>query len=408
MEHIVHSHIMNHFEYGNILSTTQHGFRKRRSCETQLIETVHDIAKSINNSAQIDSILLNFSKAFDKVCHRKLILKLKHYGICGNIIDWIADFLSGRTQCVVVRGSSSEVAAVLSGVPQGTVLGPLLFLAYINDMPLATNSTIALFADGSFIYRIINTKEDANQLQNDLNNLVAWENDWSMQFHPEKCKLLRITNKRNIIDASYYIHGTQLENVKKAKYLGVTLTSKLSWNVHISGICAKAHSTRYFLQRNLVKSSKDTRLSCYKTFIRPIVEYASTVWDPSDNEKLRLQIEMVQRKALRWIFNSWKHSTSPTKLRESLKLKTLDDRRKLASLKMLHELVYKTKYVNTDIIPKRQRCLSIKFQPLFGRIKSYVHSFFPKTVNLWNELPIEVRAIDDLTVFNREIDKLFV
>ena len=129
---------------------------------------------------------------------------------------------------MVVRGSSSKVAAVLSGVPQGTVLGPLLFLAYINDMPLVANSTIALFADDSFIYWIINSKEDADQLQNDLNNLVSWENDWSMKFHPDKCKLLRITNKRNIIDASYYIHGTQLENVEKAKYLGVTLTSKLS------------------------------------------------------------------------------------------------------------------------------------------------------------------------------------
>ena len=227
-----------------------------------------------------------------------------------------------------------------------------------------------------------------------------------MKFHPDKCKLLRITNKRNIIDASYYIHGTQLENVREAKYLGVTLTSKLSWNAHISGVCAKAHSARFFLQRNLVKSSKDTRLRCYKTFIRPIVEYASTVWDPSDNEKLRSQIETVQRKALRWICNSWKYSTSPTKLRESLKLRTLDDRRKLASLKMFHEIIHKTKHVNTEIIPKRQRCLSIKFQPIFGRIKSYAYSFFPKTVSLWNSLPAEIRLLEELKAFNNEIDKL--
>ena len=408
MEHIVHSHIMNHFDYGNILSTTQHGFRKHRSCETQLIQTVHDIAKSINNCEQIDSILLDFSKAFDKVCHRKLILKLKHYGICGNIINWIANFLSDRTQCVVVRGSSSKVAAVLSGVPQGTVLGPLLFLAYINDMPLVTNSNIALFADDSYIYRSINSKEDADKLQHDLDKLVTWEKNWSMKFHPDKCKLLRITNKRNIIDTSYYIHGIQLENVEKAKYLGITLTRKLSWNAHISGICTKAHHARFFLQRNLVKSSKDTRLSCYKTFIRPIVEYASTVWDPSDNENLSSQIEMVQRKALRWIFNSWKHSTSPTKLRQSLKLKTLDDRRKLASLKMLHEIVYKSKYVNLEIIPKRQRCSSVKFQPLFGRIKLYAYSFFPKTVRLWNRLPAKVRQIEDLKVFKNGIDEFFI
>ena len=287
---------MKHFDFEKTLSNAQHGFRKHHSCETQLLQTIHDLAKSINNCEQTDSILLDFSKAFDKVCHRKLLLKLQHYGICGNILFWITDFLKERTQRVVVRGTSSKVTAVLSGVPQGTVLGPLLFLVYINDMPLVTTSKIALFADDSYIYRSIKSKEDADMLQADLDKLVIWENDWSMQLHPDKCKLLRITNKRNIIDASYSIHGLRLENVNKAKYLGVTLTKKLSWKTHISVICTKENHARFFLQRNLVKSSKDTRLRCYKTFVRPIVEYASTVWDPVDNVELKLKLKIVQKK----------------------------------------------------------------------------------------------------------------
>jgi len=113
------------------------------------------VRHNFNNREQVDSILLDFSKAFDKVCHRKLLLKLKHYGITGNIFKWITDFLHNRTQCVVVRGTFSEPIAVKSGVPQGTVLGPLLFLVYINDMPSTVKSKIALFADDAYLYKTI-------------------------------------------------------------------------------------------------------------------------------------------------------------------------------------------------------------------------------------------------------------
>ena len=298
MEHILHSHIMTHFENSNTLSDAQHGFRKFRSCETQLIQTVHDLAKAINDKEQIDSILLDFSKAFDKVVHRKLIYKLKHYGINGDILNWISDFLCDRSQSGVVRGTKSKQTAVISGVPQGTVLGPLLFLVYINDMPLETKSKIALFADDSYIYRKILSKEDSEQLQLDLDKLVNWEKNWSMQFHPEKSKLLRVTNKRNVIKSDYTIHGQQLELVTKAKYLGVTITKDISWKTHISNICAKANNTRFFLQRNLTKSDPQTRLMCYKIYIRPTLEYASSVWDPIGQETLKSNLEMVQRKSL--------------------------------------------------------------------------------------------------------------
>ena len=160
------------------------------------------------------------------------------------------------------------------------------------------------------------------------------------------------------------------------------------------------------MQRNLVKSDKETRLKCYKIFIRPTVEYASTVWDPVGNESLTSKIEMVQRKSLRWVFNSWKQDTSPSALRISSNLKTLSERRNNARLKMLHEFLYSTKEVDNNIMPVRQRCENVKFKPILGRVKTYSCSFFPKTVEVWNQLPTDVTNIVDSQIFKKGIEKL--
>ena len=408
MEHVIHSHIMKHLENYNTLSEKQHGFRKYRSCETQLLETVNSIGSFLNDRKRIDSILLDFSKAFDKVCHRKLLLKIKHYGIKGNLHKWISNFLLNRTQSVVVRGTFSESKPVLSGVPQGTALGPLLFLIYINDMPLVVESPIALFADDAFIYRPISTNNDANALQNDLNNLMQWEKSWSMEFHPSKCQLLRITNKKKIIDSNYTIHCKKLELVDTAKYLGVTLSKNLSWKHHIGVITSKAHNMRLFLQRNFVKANKETKLKCYNIYVRPIIEYASSVWNPINQTTLISRLEMVQRKSIRWIFSDWKRDVSVTNLRQSLGMKTLETRRTIAQLKTFHELIHFTKHVEKEILPKRQRCLDIKFKPLYGCIKSYSQSFFPHVVKLWNSLPRNIINMKNKIGFNKEIEKFFI
>jgi hypothetical protein len=234
LEHIICSSIHKHLEKHRILTDAQHGFRKKQSCESQLILTVQDLAKSMDPSEQIDLILLDFSKAFDKVPHERLLYKAQYYGIDGSTLLWIRDFLSSRNQRVLIEGQSLQTSPVCSGVPQGSVIGPLMFLLFINDLPDYVKScNVRLFADDSVLYRRIHRASDMQSLQDEMDNLLQWEQDWQMEFHPSKCQLLRITNKRKPFARDYDIHGHKLEEVELAKYLGVTIQKNLSWNIHI-------------------------------------------------------------------------------------------------------------------------------------------------------------------------------
>ena len=184
---------MNHFDSHSILSDKQHGFRSKHSCESQLIMTVNDLALSLDNRSQTDMIIMDFSKAFDSVPHNRLLLKLNHFGIQNNLLVWISNFLKHREQRVVVGGEHSAWTDVTSGVPQGTVLGPLLFLAYINDLPSNISSNVRLFADDCVIYRQIVNDHDHISLQEDLNTLEKWQRDWQMKFNTKKCFTMKIT-----------------------------------------------------------------------------------------------------------------------------------------------------------------------------------------------------------------------
>jgi hypothetical protein len=151
---------MNHLSQNNLLSDNQHGFRARRACGTQFITTVQELTKNMSSGKQIDAILLDFSKAFDKVPHRRLLMKLDHYGIRGTTLKWIQDFLIGRTKQVLLDGTHSSTCDVDSGFPQDTVLGLLLFLIFINDLPEYVTSNARLFADDCLLYRVINNNND--------------------------------------------------------------------------------------------------------------------------------------------------------------------------------------------------------------------------------------------------------
>lgn len=402
-EHIIHCAVIRHLTEHNILTDAQHGFRKRRSCESQLIVTINDLAKGLDDKSQIDVILLDFEKAFDKVSHRRLLKKAEFYGISGKVLDWTRDFLSNRSQQVLLEGQSSTETSVTSGVPQGSVLGPLLFLIYINDLPKRpTSSTTRLFADDSLLYRRISSSEDTKLLQEDLNSLVEWEDQWAMNFNAPKCKILRITNKRKPITASYTIHGQELELVDAAKYLGVYLDSKLSFNTHVDAVTKKANSTRAFLSRNLSHCSRNIKETSYKTFVRPMVEYAATAWDPHTQRNVK-KIEQTQRSAARFVTGNYKRTSSVTDMVQDLQWPSLASRRCMSRMEMMYRIRFDLIDITWSeyLTPLTSRTRGHASRFLYHHCSSniYSNSFFPRTIRDWNILESDPAASPSLDAF---------
>ena len=199
LEHILCSHIHKHLNKHNILTSLQHDFRSRHSCKSEHITTIHDLMLRYDQKKQIDIAILDFSKAFDTIPHERLLKKLVHYGSDGQTWTWIAAFLRKCTQCVVVDGEMSSSTRVESGVPQGMVLGPLLFLLYINDLPNNVTSKVRLFGEDCLLYRSIESVQDQLDLQRDLSYLHEWSLMWGMNFNPSKCVIIStfITARKN-------------------------------------------------------------------------------------------------------------------------------------------------------------------------------------------------------------------
>ena len=403
MEHIVTANIMSHADGHKILYPLQHGFRKGLSCETQLIEFVDDVTLGMESGKQVDCVVMDFSKAFDKVNHSLLLHKLDHYGVRGRTNNWIASFLLGRSQTVVVDGERSDPVDVDSGVPQGSVLGPSLFLFYINDIPDDVQATTRLFADDTLLYLTIPKPADAQTLQDDLDRLAIWENKWMMRFHPDKCFVLTMTRKPNPACHSYNLRGHPLESVTSTKYLGVTLTSDLRWRNHTSVICGKANRTLGFLRRNLNITSVAVKTLAYTALVRPTVEYACCVWDPYHAQDSH-RLEMVQRRAARYVTHRYHNRSSVTDMLQQLQWPTLESRRRNARLAMMYKLTHGMVNIETNTRLKPPiRCSrnmsKHSFQVPSCRCDFRKGSFFPRTIKDWNTLPSVTVTAESLDAF---------
>ena len=300
---------------------------------------VDEISKSMQMGKQTELILLDFSKAFNKVAHEKLISKLHFYGIRGKTLSWVKDFLDSRSQAVVLNGVKSDKIAVSSGVPQGSVLGPILFLAYINDLPDQVKSRVMLFADDTAIYLAISSEGESIILQNDLHTLEIWEKRWNMSFNPSKCQVLHITSAKCPIQTRYILHGTVLESVPSAKYLGVTISDNLSWTPHIDSVSKKANQTLGFLKRNIKVHNRDLKSTAYTTLVRPQMEYASTVWSPHTATDIT-KLETVQRRSARWATRDYQRTSSVTQMIKDLNWRTLEQRRIDSRLTLMYKITY--------------------------------------------------------------------
>nr|XP_054774593.1 uncharacterized protein LOC129282754 [Lytechinus pictus] len=280
MEHVVLSHVSKHLASNNILTDAQHGFRQGLSTVTQLTSAIDDWTSVIQKRGQVDAVFLDFQKAFDRVPYQRLHSKLLYYGITGDTLNWIMSFLTNRRQAVVVDGTKSQWKSVTSGVPQGSVIGPTLFLLFINDIQDQIRSSMRLFADDCVIYREISKSTDHHILQQDLQQLSNWSSTWLMNFNVKKCAVLSITRKRVPGFYDYSLCNDLIPRASEYKYLGVTITADLRWNKHCQNIRHKASRTLGLIRRTLSPCTKEVKARAYTALVRPQLEYASEAWNP--------------------------------------------------------------------------------------------------------------------------------
>ena len=389
----------------------QHGFRERRSCETQLIMLIEDLARNASLGKQTDIILLDFSKAFDKVNHSKLLWKLHQYGIRGHVLGWIRAFLGSRSQQVVIDGEESEPIPVTSGVPQGSVLGPILFLVYINDLPDEVRSQVRLFADDTALYLTMENEDDSSALQTDLDILSTWESRWDMEFNPSKCQVVHVTGTKGPVKkTNYVLHGQILESVTSARYLGVDISSNLTWKTHVDRITGNANRTLGFIRRNIKTKMSKVRETAYHSLVRPQLEYASAVWDPNHKKHIS-QLEQVQRRAARWTVGNFDRHASVTKIMQDLGWRTLDQRRADARLCLFFKVIHGLVAVPLpDYVQYSNRisryCHSMTFRQVYTSRDYYKYSFFPLAIVQWNSLPEAVACLQNLEAFKAAVCKL--
>ena len=395
LEHIICKHIRLHLERHEILTPLNHGFRSKFSCETQLLLTLQDLLGARDTKIQIDLAILDFSKAFDTVPHERLLGKMKFYGINGPILQWTAAFLENREQCVMVDGAKSKPTRVESGVPQGTVLGPLLFLLHINDLPGVVSSQVRLFADDCLMYRPIRVRDDQVSFQQDLLALERWGDTWGMRFNAKKCYIMHISRSTSPLTNFYSLCNQVLQSVDDVKYLGVTLTSELSWSPHIDHITHRANSTLGFLRRNLNRCPSKLKETAYLSLCRSVLEYAAPIWDPFLS-KDKNSLERVQRRAARFVCGDYKTTSSVTSMLARLGWKNLQDRRRELRLALLYKIVKGHVAVSADDLylekaDKRTRANHPhKFKTKAASTKELKNFFTHRSITEWNNLPASV------------------
>ena len=392
----------------NLFSNTQHGFIKGKSCVTQLLEFLEDITQSIDNGDEVDVIYLDFCKAFDKVPHRRLLQKLYAYGIRGKVHAWVKEFLSGREQRVIVNGSQSTWINITSSIHQGSVLGPVLFLVFINDLPEVIKVLIKLFADDAKLYSVVTSNAD-NRAQFSLNRAVDWSKVWKMIFYIIKCHHLHIGKKFTETTYTMESDGQQveLEKVKNEKDLGVIIDQNLTFRDHITSKVNKANRNVGIVFRTFTYNDQEMFLNLYKSIIRPHLEYATPVWSPL-YKKNKIIIENVQRRATKLVATC-KNLTYQERLRK-LGLPTLEYRSERADMIQTYKILHGIDKIDMDklftpALYRATRGHSYKLQEKRSRLNVRANTFSNRVVDTWNNLPENVVNAPSVNAFKSRLNK---
>ena len=409
MESVIRDHIMDHLYRNNLLTDCQHGFVRNRSCLTQLLECLDVWTEMLDTGGSVDVVYMDYAKAFDKVAHARLLRKLQGYGITNQALDWIGNFLHGRRQKVKVNGEESKWADVLSGVPQGSVLGPVLFVCYINDLPDEIHTNVKLFADDTKIYADVSKKNGSEELQEDITRLDEWASKWQLSFNSSKCKVMHIGNKNP--QKSYNMRQdsktVEIEKTEMEKDIGVHVDNDLKFDKHVEIQCGKANKILGMIRRAFTYIDTNSMKHLYTALIRPILEYGHAVTYPRF-KKSEILLENVQHRA--------------TKMVPELKDLDYEDRLDRMDLQSLYyrrdrgDMVecYKMTHGSYDIKPIlkldpdiTRRGHSYKLR-IVGSQKEVRHHFFSiRVVKKWNSLPESVVNAPSLNSFKSRLDKLW-
>ena len=397
LERHIHSLIFSFITENSLISDCQWGFMPHRSTTSALCSITHNWLSAMNDGNEICSVFFDLRKAFDSVPHGPLLDRLLSYSLDPSLVAWIHGYLAGRTQTVVVGGEQSASLPVISGVPQGSVLGPLLFIIYVNDLTsvISPYSKLSMFADDIALYRSITAAADYPQLQSDITAINFWVQDNHLSFNVGKCCTMLVTRRSNSYSnfpPPLFLGNTVLTQVDSVKYLGITLTTDLSWSLHISNINAKTRKLLGLLYRRFYFCSAPALLTLYTSFIRPHLEYASPVWDPYLRKDINL-LHSTQAFALRVVTKDW--SCSSENLHRSLNLPTLSVRRHVAKLSHLYKIVHKIEDFRSPPLTfktlryKTRNSHSLTLSSISSHSAQFFFSFFPHTISLWNTLNFE-------------------
>lgn len=395
-EKLVTPHLYETFK--SFIIEEQHGFVEKKSTVSNLALINEAIISAIDTRKQLDVVYTDFAKAFDKVPHGILIRKLRLLGVNDPLLSWISDYLRDRFQTVNIKGQRSSHIRVTSGVPQGSHLGPLLFIIFINDLRFSLrHSNILLYADDAKIYKLVESQADAELLQNDLISFEKWCADNHMLVNVSKCLVVRYTKKKSPLIFNYKLQETTLKTCEEVKDLGVTFSDNGSFHSHIISTTNKALRILGFIFRNLQFFNDPSTLQLlFNSLVRPLLEYGSPVWTPSAAKDKKL-LESVQTKFLRRL--AWLNKTPMrfddhdyTYIRNQFKVSTLESRRIVADLTLL----YKT--LNNEIdcpallaeigihVPARRPRLNYLFAVPYKRSDIAENSLVCRLSKLGNEI----------------------
>ena len=391
-EKLIKTKLIKHLQNNNLITKHQHGFQKNKSTTTQLLEFQNDLTKSVDNKNSVDVIFLDCQKAFDTVPHKRLLNKIKAFGINDNLLNWIKGYLTNRQQRVVLNNSSSDWSEVKSGVPQGSVLGPILFNIYINDLFKDIKAKGKLFADDAKLYSEVNNQNQATELQNDLNTISGWSNKWLLKFNISKCSVMHFgkNNKRY----NYVLDENILKDSNSEKDLGVITTTNLKPKQHIGKITNKAKSVLGMINSTFRYIKTNNMPTLYKSLVRPHLEYAAQTWSPYYQYDID-RLESVQRKATK-MAKDVQHLDYESRL-ERFDLTKLYDRRQRGDLIQTYRILNGIDDLNIgdffimseDIYPNTRGHKHKIYKPI-THTATRQNFFSIRTINTWNSLPFYI------------------